>query len=251
MPLAHYLAPQLIRKAQEIEDAIGPPRALAGAGYLQASAPAPTASEKGLAELRGRPAQRPDQIFKGAAAQGVNKAIAKSKIKPIPNAPAPAQPVYPRARGGIQVAPDEPIGMHEDGRAIYATEAAPKPVKKGKKTIIQLPDGAVGANERGESVNARGRNLGYLKQDPNVRTLERGRADVALGEKNTYDGFGAGVLKERFGEHLKAVEENRDQDGMPTNKYPKGYFDGMDPKLKEQILHGVARLQELERGQKI
>lgn len=248
--LAHLLAPQLIRKAQEIEDSIGPPRPLA-AGYMQARSPAPTASERGLKELRARPAPRPDQVFKAAAAQGVNKAIAKSKIKPIPNAAPPARPVYPPAKGGIQAAPDEPIGMHEDGRAIYAVEPAPKKAapKKGR-TIIAIPEGAVGATERGEAVTRGGTNLGYLRnrENPNVRTLERNKMDVAVGERNAYDKYDVQVLQKRFGEHLKAMQDNRDPDGMPTDQFPEGHFDGMSPAARKEIEAGVERLRELERG---
>jgi hypothetical protein len=271
MPLAHILLPQLARKAQEIENAIGPPRAT---GYLQASAPvqrqyhpvemstpaamrgelpvrrekAP-ASEKGLAELRSRPAPRPDQVFKAAAAREANKAKSKSKIKLIPNAPSPDAPVYAPARGTIQVAPGEPIGQHEDGRSIYATEAPPKPTKKGKRTIIQLPDGAVGSNERGEALAAGGKNLGYL-QDPNTRTLGRRANDISLGAQDTFDQFGAQTLQRKYGEFLEAARENR-VDGKPTDRIPASYLQGMSSRQKCDIEAGVARLRELEQGRSL
>lgn len=245
MPLAHILAPQLIRKAQEIEDAIGPPRPVAS-GYLQASAPAPAppAHERALKDLRGTQ-QRPDTVFKNAARQAIPKQAAKSKIKPIPNAASPAKPGAPVPSG------DNPIGMDEHGRSIYASEPAPKAAKKkkGERTVIQLPLGPVGMNESGQAVNSRGAALGYLRsQDPNVRTLERHQIDVPVGERNAYDQFGTQVLQQRFGEHLKAMQDNRDADGMPTDKFPSGYFSGMDKKRKEEIEKGVARLREFERG---
>lgn len=235
MPIAHLLAPQILRRAQEIDEALYP-RPVA-AGYLQASAPAPTASAKAMTELRAEPAPRPDTVFKNAARRAVPKQIAKGKIKQIPNAPAPA---------GGATGTDELVGMSEDGRPIYASEPAPKP---SKKRVIKLPAGAVGENERGEAITAGGKNLGYLRgQDPNVRTLERNRMDVPLGEKNVYDPFGGQVLQQRFGGHLKAMQDNRDADGMPTDKFPLGYFDHMSKRAKEEIEAGVARLAELERG---
>ncbi len=250
MPLAHLLMPQLARKAQEIEDAIGPPRPVAS-GYLQAAAP-PTASDKAQADLRAYTGQqRLDTIFKNGARRALPGIIARGKIGPIPNAPSPTQPVGPQAKGGIQVAPDEPIGMNEDGTSIYASEPAPKPVKKkkGERTVIALPAGPVGSNERGQAVGTGGNSFGYLQQqDPNVRTLQRRRLDVSLGEKEVHDAFGTKVLQQRFGEHLKAMQDNRAADGMPTDKFPAGYFGTMSKRAREEIEKGVKALQDIERG---
>lgn len=251
MPLAHILMPQLARKAQEIENAIGPPRPLTGIGYLQASAPlempqvqnprAP-ASEKALADLRAEPAQRPDTVFKNAARRAVPGIVSKKKIKPIPL--APPQP-------GNAVGSADPIGMDENSRPIYASDSprAAKP-KKGQRTVIAIPQqGAVGQNDRGEAVDARGLSLGYLHGGtPNVRTLERRGGDVPVGAKDSYDQFGVATLQRKYGVHLRAMQDNRDTDGMPTDKFPDGHFTGMSKAARKEIEEGVARLRELERG---
>ena len=167
MPIAHLLAPQILRRAQEIDDALYPRPA--AAGYLRASAPAPRqyhpveistpalvrgeqpvrhekapASEKGLAELRGRN-DRPDTVFKNAARAAVPRQASKGKIRPIPNAPAP--------KGGA-VGTDEVVGVDENSRPIYASVPGASPVKKkkGGRTTIALPAGAVGVNERGAPI---------------------------------------------------------------------------------------------------
>lgn len=248
MPLAHMLLPQLAKKAEEIEAALGHrPEQI---GYLQASAP-PTASAQGLKELRSRPAQSPDQAFKGGAARGYDRESRVQERKLIPIAPTRPAPSYAQGAGGIQTPADFPIGMTESGRPIYATDHVPQPARQGKRTVIQMPKGAIGQNEQGQAVDVKGKKLGYLAQDPNVRTLERRSKDVSLGEKDTYDQFGVQTLQRDFGEHLKAMQENRDRDGMPTDKFPTGYFRGMDPRRKKEIEAGVKRLQEIERGHAI
>ena len=273
MPIAHLLAPQILRRAQEIEDALYPRPA--AAGYLQASAPvqrqyhpveisAPAlvrgeqpvrrekapASEKAMTELRAEPAPRPDTVFKNAARRDVPRQVAKGKIKQIPNAPSPA-------RGAVGT--DEVVGMDESGRPIYASVPGASPVKKKKgRTTIALPAGPVGVNERGEAVAAGGKNLGYLRgTNPNVRTLERTTRDLprtphVAAPSVLNDRYGVQVLQQRFGPHLKAMQDNREigPDGyaVPTGKFPEGYFDHMSTQAAEEIKLGVARLAEIERG---
>ncbi len=257
MPLLHILAPQLAKKAEQLEADLGHrPEQI---GYLQAGAPpAPkeTASARGLKELRAPVKKSLSGIVKQGVidekARKMRTDIRDKGTRLLPNATPQPAPQYAPRRGGITVAPGDPIGMQEGGKPIYATEAAPQPVKKGKRTIMQLPQGAVGQNEAGQSLAAGGRNLGYLQQDPKVRTLDRRARDVGLrGDMNTYDQFGVKMLQQRFGEHLKAMQDNRDADGLPTDKFPDGYFRGLDVNRKEEIELGVKRLQELERGQAI
>jgi hypothetical protein len=245
MPLAHILAPQIARKVAQLEADLGrsptPPT-----GYLQsegmqaARAPAPPAHEQAAQRLRAQPkkskaeAARNAELVKGAR----EKKIAEG-MRLIPNANAPGQRLQ--------------LGMSENGTPIYddAPAAAPAPkAKKGRK-VIPAPTGAAGTNERGESVDIRGKNLGYLAQEGPVRTLERRQTDVSLGKADTYDRFGVETLQRRFGEHLKAMQNNREADGMPTDKFPLGYFDGMDARKKKEIEAGVARLKDVERGQSL
>lgn len=272
MPLAHLLAPQLIRKAQEMEDAIGPARPIAGAGYLQAPPTGRAGYEKTPYDPKGlmnKPdpklvemtpmgktvgnLQRSGDPYAGAFARGMTQTSSPGRkgTKLIPTAP-PIQgdPNAPVATGDV-------VGQTERGAPIHASEKPAAPAKqKGKKTIIKLdPNAAVGSNEKGESVTARGTNLGYLggssivtpKGSVPMRTGDRRPSDIVLTEDMGMmdkDKFSADMLRKMYGEDFKEVQEN----GM---KYPTGYFDGKTAKQKENIMAGVRALQLLEHGQKI
>lgn len=291
MPLAHLLAPQLIRKAKEIEDAIGPARVPPKAGYLQASF---TPYEEQLRQeaenapaLRNYPGpynakepydprglmpksepksvdmtplgkavgglQRSGNPYLDAFAKGMTQTSAPGRkgTKLIPTAP-PIQgnPNAPVSTGDV-------VGQTEDGRPIYASDKPPSTAKqRGKKTVIKLdPNAAVGSNEKGESVTARGRNLGYLggssivtpKGSVPMRAGDRRPSDIVItGDMGMMDKdkFSIDALRKMYGKDFKEVQENE-------MKYPAGYFNGKTDKQKENIKAGVRALQLLEHGQKI
>jgi hypothetical protein len=228
MPLAHLLAPQIMRKAEELEAELGrtPP------GYLRAStptpAPLPLASSGGtLMPVTDVPDDAPKA----------------KKAKKLP-------------KGVIAIPTDEqePIGSTEDGRPIYISPpAAPEPKlrKAGKRVIISAPTAmAVGTNEQGEATNIRGRNLGYMAQQnvPEIQTTERRPSHVWTRDESLIhpDAFARQVLEQRFGKHLKAQEDNLDP-RKPT-AFPLGYFNSMQPYEQQEIEEGTARLRELKRG---
>ncbi len=251
MPLAHLLIPQLAKKAEEIEAALGHrPEQI---GYLQASA-TPSKADA---------APGANQAFQSGAARGYAREKGVQDRKLIPNAPSPRQPrYYPQPLHPMHGAP---VGMNEDGTPIPGTDHVPKPVKKGKRTIIQLPQGEpVGHTESGIQIGAGPKRLGYLGRrapaDPNMQTLERRSKDVpvfALDKRTgrpanpnqiTYDQFGVQLLQREFGKHLKEMQENRAPNAGPTDKFPPGYFEGMSAARRLEIEQGVKRLQEIERG---
>jgi hypothetical protein len=201
-------------------------------GYLRmADAPAQTASEAALQRLRAESNNSPFQTFKNAAVLGAAKESRRQKgTMLLPNAPV-AQPV----------------------------EAKPQTDKRGR-AMIKLPKGAVGIDETGQAVDKKGKRLGYLDQTalvtptgaaPPLRGANRRPDDIIITKDAGLadnDAFGAAHLQKTYGKHLKAMQENRDADGMPTDKFPEGYFKGMSSKERENIIYGVRALQKLEKG---
>lgn len=275
MPLAHILAPQLIRKAHEIEAAIGPPRMPPPkTGYLQAGYEKTPYDPQGLMDKKGPQSydssqgdgreklmlslgqmQRSKDPAQEAFARGIVKGLPSTQPGGVPNTPevmpnAPAPQNHPAV-----------IGTTERGAPIYAGQGGPQPPTKKGKTVIQLdPNAEVGVNERGEGFKVADRNRsfrsarqGYLEKPAVVtklgerndtRSLARGKNDIVLqkdGSLRPEDKFGTDVLQRKYGEDFKAVEEN----GM---KYPSGYFAGKTAKEKEDIKAGVRALQMLNRS---
>lgn len=243
MPLAHILAPQLARKAQEIEDAIGPPRPM-NVGYLQAGYEKTPYDPKGI---ENKKAQSYD------SSQGDGREQLMLSIGQMQRSGDPAQQAM--ARGileGLNTKKTRPaeIPNAPQARALMVTEA---PAPKGRR-VIQLPPAGqpAGQTESGVPVDARGRKLGYLDAGPAlvtpygttpVRTGERKKTDVVVdkdGALPSGDKFGADVMQRQYGADWAAVKEN-------GGKYPPGYFDGMSAAKKKNIQDGVRALQLLER----
>lgn len=242
MPLANILAPELLRKAQEIEDAIGPPtqaRSTLAGGYLTAGYEKTPYDPKGLIDkpdsksfngdtspgMRGlgmlqRSGDPGLQAFGRGMIDGGSGSLPSQKIKPLETAPAAPMRLVKK---------NEPTGTG----------------KKGSPRKLVLPAGAVGTNERGESVTARGRKLGYLAQpelvtpyggSQQLRTGERNRNDVSVSRHEGSDKFTGDALMQRFGEHLKEYEDN-------GGEFPRGYFDGMSKQRRADIIDAVRELQ--------
>jgi hypothetical protein len=255
--LAHILAPQIKKKAEEIEAAtsvgylgarrpgtwhtaggqrknvealaapdaapVAPPQAPPSASYLRAgntSGPAPTASEATLKQLREEEKKRTViGTVRSKALQAAKQADLDAKHLQFPVVPA-APPV----------------------------EVSKKTDKRGR-AMIPMGPGAVAVNERGESLDARGKNLGYLQSGP-ARTGAMTPADVHQNMEQAlrYGNQDAPrLLHQLYGEHLKEMLENRDAQGMPTDKFPAGYFKGMSPEQKKNIIEGVRLLREIDR----
>lgn len=253
MPLAHLLAPQIAKKAQEIEDAIGPPRS---AGYLNASETHP-----GVRRIYGvDPEKDPPPTTPGSYYEMIGKlqrsgdpalqAMARGFLKG--DEPGRAAP---------QIMPNAPSPK-------YAGPEIKKTTKKDGTVVIQVdPRAMIGTNERGFPVDIKGRKqLGYLEA-PMIaagggelagRTLGRGKKDITTVPYNRSkpwmgltlppgDAFGADVLKREFGDDLKVMQENLDGRGVPTDKFPRGYLDHLSPKDQKKVKDGVKVLQNLER----
>lgn len=154
----------------------------------------------------------------------------------LPNAPIPGA-----ARG-------EQIGMTESGEPIYQA-----PDKK-KKLALKKGE-AAGFNEKGESVDPKGKKLGYLAAPTfgdghPLRDLARRKDDITIsprtGELARTDAFAQDALKQLFGKHLKAVQENFDETGKET--FPAGYLDKMSPTERKNVKDGVKALKLLNKG---
>jgi hypothetical protein len=244
MPLAHILAPQIARKVKEIKTDLGPAR-----GYLAVSDPAPmTAADKAAMAMRNKPKRAPEDVARDLAiAKQMQQEKTAKALTLIPNAPSPTPAPTPTVKkkkgkaGFLRVAPGEIIGTTESGVPIYADTA--------KKGFVPAPAAGqpFATNERGEAIDRRGKNLGYLPQ-PGVRTLDRRPSDVSLGKQEMHDVFAVDVIQRRYAEHLKAMQENRDADGYPTDKFPQGYFSGKSAAERKDIVAGVQALKEIERG---
>ncbi len=221
MPLAHLLAPQIARKVEEIETALGRPPSMPppSGGYLNSQGDVGTRAKAPPGETvppTERYTNSLGQIAINAALKGAHDAALRqrhpatgSRQMLIPNTPAPT------------------------------TEALPKN-NRGQLVLPAHPGEAVGQTEAGEPVDVRGRKVGYLSQ-PNggpAGPVQAYRFGGARGEA---------YLQQKYGPHLKAMQDNRDERGMPTDQFPQGYFKGVSKAERRDIEEGVGALMMIER----
>lgn len=268
-PLAHLLAPQIVQKVNEIE------RNLNNAGFLAHSQSVgyektpfdprglidkpdgkmfdPRTPGGATEEMLGYLQRSGDPRLQNVARSFINgmqgminsERTAGGHVNPtlLPNAP-----VIGAAKRG------EPVGTTEAGEPIYQ---APDKVKPSRTLKFKKGEPA-GFDERGESVDVRGRKLGYLKgpagtfgEGHPMIDLARRQGDNIISKRtgtlaNT-DAFGAAALQQRYGEHLKTMQDNFNDTGKET--FPPGYFDKMSSEQRQDIIDGVRALKLLERGQ--
>lgn len=250
MPLVHLLVPQLLRKAQDLEAQIGPPGAPPPAplatGYLQAG------YEKTPYDPRGLMDKPPAKPFDSTSnSPGDRELTAMGQLQRSEN---PYTQDFARSYLNARLN-DRPAEL------LPTSPAAPmKLVKKGDKVGTKgrvLPfksTDTVGVNEQGEATDMRGRpSKGYLYtpsiETPSgstpMRNPDRKAPSVMIGDA---DKFSNDVFAREYGPHLKAMQENRDANGMPTDQFPPDYFKGMNATERSNIIKGV---EELRRRQKL
>lgn len=274
MPLAHILAPELLRKAQELEDALGPPVPPGANGYLQVGYEKTPYDPKGIVDKpepkpydQGAPAgrylsgvgqmQRSEDPLQQAFGNGYAGALKtyEGSTQPIPNALPP--------EAGPRV-----IGTNERGEPIYANAGGPQPptppAKKGRVVLPYGRNAPIGIDEHGDSTTLAGRKLGYLDAgvwgpaaarpgtptemgSNDVRHADRRTNDVSTSRHEAGDKYGNDALQRKYGKHLKAMQENRDANGMPTDRFPAGYFKGMSDVQKKNIVEAVKELQRRDK----
>lgn len=236
MPLANLLAPELLRKAQEIEAAIGPPVPLS-AGYLQAGYEKTPYDPKGLVDKHSGPS------FDGDRSPGMRG------LGMLQRSGDPGLQAF--GRGVIEGGAPPP---GKQSKPIEnASERPMKLVKKGEKSgtkgrVLKLPAGEAGMNEQGQSVTAAGKKLGYLGSpqlvtpynETPMRNADRRAADVSVARHERGNKFSGDTLMKNYGEHLKEFEANR-------GEFPKGYFDGMSKTKKANIIDAVNELRAREK----
>lgn len=242
MPLANILAPQIMRRAQAIEEALGPVTPMRQ-GYLQAGYEKTPYDPRGLVDKPegggyfdpNTPAGR-EAVLMGGLQRSENpytRTFANN---------------YLQARDGTYKTP-EPMPT---------SPAAPmKLVKKGEKTgtkgrVLQLdPNAAVGMNERGESVSPKGKKMGYLAQ-PSIETpsgstpmrnSDRRDNDVS-GNTWDNDAFSNQAMERRYGKHY---QEWNDYKGPNKDGFPDDYFKGMSATDRKNIIDGVKELSRRKR----
>lgn len=162
------------------------------------------------------------------------------------------------AEGGLDV------GSHVKPIPSGPIAAQPEPAKKnkrGKAVISAKPGEPVAVNERGEAIDIKGKNLGYLNApaqitpagDIPLRTAERTPNDIIMGQKpgslEQTDPFAVTSLEQKYGKHYHASDVDRY--GIPNLKFPEGYFKGKTKAEKEDILNGVKALAALQRGTRV
>ncbi len=177
-------------------------------------------------------------------------------------APEAGRVIDPKGSGSAQMlAPsraylNEPIGMTERGEAVYRESSAtynPVPPAPTRGPLKLKRGDAAGFDEKGESVDPRGRKLGYLATPAAPMGTVDGKPLTDLARRKTdapmdrRDKFGASALKQQYEPHLKAMQEHFQDTGAEA--FPPGYFNGMSPKKRKEIEEGVKALREMERGQ--
>lgn len=163
----------------------------------------------------------------------------------------------PGAQGGQSVLQ----GTDEMGRGIQIDTAMPAPARRPNTIALPSnPHARVATSERGEDVDARGRVIPdsgpalYVygqRRAPGFNTLERRPSDIVITKDDGLlgsDKFSAQQLEKLYGKHLKAMEENRDANGNPTDKFPEGYFGDKPQAEIDNIYYGVKALKKLQRG---
>lgn len=244
MPLMHILAPQILRRAQAIEEALGPavPPTPMAAGYLQAGYEKTPYDPKGLVD---KPEAKQFDPQTSAGKEATLMGGLQRSENPYTRTFARS---YLEARDGTNPPP----------QPMPTSPAAPmKLVKKGDKTgtkgrVLQIdPSAAVGMNERGESVTAKGKKLGYLAQ-PSIetpsgstpmRTGDRQGRDVS-GSQWERDAFSDAEMEKRYGKHY---QEWNDYKGSNKDGFPDDYFKGKSAADRKAIVDGVKELSKRKR----
>jgi hypothetical protein len=279
MPLAHILAPQIAKKTAEIEEALAP------VGYLQqpttddslfrqnvAAAGNALPGEQGRAFAQGYykgsvgeygrqaqdQAQREIAQFRAErAARGLSTPQAQPPAAAPPEpttvgylrmADAPAQTASEAALQRLRAeSNNSPFQTFKNAAVLGAAKES----RRQKGTML-LPNAPVAQPvEAKPQTDKRGRAMTPTGAAPPLRGANRRPDDIIITKDAGLadnDAFGAAHLQKTYGKHLKAMQENRDADGMPTDKFPEGYFKGMSSKERENIIYGVRALQKLEKG---
>lgn len=150
---------------------------------------------------------------------------------------------------------------------ILQNPAPPTPVEQqwasgrgGRGRVVFVDPGSPsGIAENGQAVDERGRKLGYLDQEhgTNTRYLDRRASDLIDDTPGNIvrDPFARKQLDFSYGDHLKAMEANRDENGRPTDKLPADYFKALGEQRgkpltkaeKQGVLDGIKKLREVQK----
>lgn len=264
-PLAHLLAPQIMAKARQIEAELGPPQV----GYLaQQNVQAPGVDAQGNRIHPGRAMLNGIDVMQKSG-DPIAQKVAKGFLAGVQGKLAGAQGgMYRAPQAGQAVDPysgkptmtmlapvlsaSEPIGFTESGEAIYEAPKQGASFEKPGRKLQLKKDQAVGIDETGESVDRKGKKMGYLATPGApmgttdtgngklpLKNLARHKTDAPMDKR---DKFGAGALIELYAPHLKAMQDRFQDTGR--EEFPPGYFNGMTPQQQQDIEIGVKTLRD-------
>lgn len=152
----------------------------------------------------------------------------------------------------------DPVAFDEAGRPIYEDRTPPPMPMAGPRhnqIMIMPEDRAQVVDEAGRAVDRRGRPMGYLAQE-DQRGMQRAPvyrpSDIVLDNKRggfltQPNDFEIQSMRDMYGQHLKAMQDNRGEGGRATDKFPAGYFQGMSKAQKANIEAGTKALMNIER----
>lgn len=282
MPLAHILAPQLFKKAQQIEADLGHapmPGAPIPGGYLD-SAPSVDALKARL--------QTAKTVKQGDGQGGIDYDKRAKKLgfekKPEEYDPRYQEPLYNYQgaaaglplghRGKLAAAGMLPTPHVADMQAyeqgnVMTPPVDVKPYKKGTPLTF-APGEPVAVTESGYGVDKKGKRLGYLDQEalhPGIRYLDRRPTDIGLTGGDAHGGVhpsygqdadAQGMLGQMYGSYLRDYQGNNNRffnemfykaqspQDVKAGKKPEK----LTPKEIENVKKGVKVLLELQNGTK-
>jgi hypothetical protein len=203
------------------------------------TASVPPADVAQSADALGAALVRSGNPMQQAFGRGFNQSLYSPAPVPQPMQPMPNPDAY---LGDV-------VGMTESGQPVYNDARAQPQFDRRGRQVVALPGGVVGTNERGDALDVRGRPVDLAADDlparRGLRPADRREQDVTMADR---DPFGRDVLERDYGEHLRAMEDNRDERGLPTDKFPAGHLNGFTKEKRKEIIEGVKALKEIQRG---
>lgn len=251
MPLAQLLAPQIAQKLAQIETDLG------RQGYLAHSGLAFDGNVGAGAAPQRAPMQPPKMKKGETAATAAQRELRASEAAKKPA--TVAKLVGEGMTSGARKVETEKNVRRLPYLAPQPVAAAPQ-MMHGRQ-VVQLGAGPAGMSEGGQAVDRKGKKLGFLansgdsnlsfpKSDP-MNPYETGSAAIVKRMPG-----GAAVIDQRYRSALEAMQNNRDEQGMPTDKLPTGYFEAAGRERgkpyskaeREDVLNGIKALREIDKG---
>lgn len=268
MPLENLLGPLIAKHAAELAQQVEPQTPIAK-GYLQTLPPVganvgqvamPTDAERARVDADYRKRLVASRERANNPGESYDPRIQSPEMLGKIEAQRLQQhgTVIGRAVGRRLMQQSDP-GIAPTIRPMPNAPVQPAPEAKPSR-VIQVKPGEV-TDEAGYAVDKKGKRLGYLDQEamnPGTRYLDRRPSDLnldATAGNIIRDKFFRDHIERTYGPHLRAMQDNRDPDGRPTDKLPDGYFEALGEERgkpfskdeRENILKGMKKLKEVQK----